>query len=358
MKNCPNCDHENLTDARFCEECGQPFTIEIAESKIQDFHFCSNCGEAIQAKAVFCSNCGQQLKLSPNSMVKSRKELSRKQKMALCSTLAVIVLLISGLLFGCYYYSYPQQLDRLAQTFKTQDPKNISEVVTSEDPNYRVTAGELKKFISYYQEENHKGEFADFLYDLKNNPGQLADFSLHQRGRYFGVFPRYQLVIPPVYLTVTADQADIQLALDDKKLATSKSGNYQITWGPLTPGSYRVAGKSDDVQSVSSQRLIRYQNPDFETDSHVTVSLHKISFKVTSNRDGANVLVNDQAVATIRNGQAEIKDMVWHQGLTIQLSVKDNQDQLKSATYQIAAGKYLAEEYHANRPESEIKLDF
>lgn len=50
--------------------------------------------------------------------------------------------------------------------------------------------------------------------------------------------------------------------------------------------------------------------------------------------------------------------MVWHQGLTIQLSVKDNQDQLKSATYQIAAGKYLAEEYHANRPESEIKLDF
>ena len=108
------------------------------------------------------------------------------------------------------------------------------------------------------------------------------------------------------------------------------------------------------MQSVSSQRLIRYQNPDFETDSHVTVSLHKISFKVTSNRDGANVLVNDQAVATIRNGQAEIKDMVWHQGLTIQLS----QDQLKSATYQIAAGKYLAEEYHANRPESEIKLDF
>ena len=358
MKNCPNCDHENLTDARFCEECGQHFTIEIAESKIQDFHFCSNCGEAIQAKAVFCSNCGQQLKLSPNSMVKSRKELSRKQKMALCSTLAVIVLLISGLLFGCYYYSYPQQLDRLAQTFKTQDPKKISEVVTSEDPNYRVTAGELKKFISYYQEENHKGEFADFLYDLKNNPGQLADFSLHQRGRYFGVFPRYQLVIQPVYLTVTADQADIQLALDDKKLATSKSGNYQITWGPLTPGSYRVAGKSDDVQSVSSQRLIRYQNPDFETDSHVTVSLHKISFKVTSNRDGANVLVNDQAVATIRNGQAEIKDMVWHQGLTIQLSVKDNQNQLKSATYQIAAGKYLAEEYHANRPESEIKLDF
>ena len=202
MKNCPNCDHENLTDARFCEECGQHFTIEIAESKIQDFHFCSNCGEAIQAKAVFCSNCGQQLKLSPNSMVKSRKELSRKQKMALCGILAVIVLLISGLLFGCYYYSYPQQLDRLAQTFKTQDPKKISEVVTSEDPNYRVTAGELKKFISYYQEENHKGEFADFLYDLKNNPGQLADFSLHQRGRYFGVFPRYQLAVSYTHLTL------------------------------------------------------------------------------------------------------------------------------------------------------------
>ena len=35
MKNCPNCDHENLDDARFCEECGQPFTIDIAENNYQ-----------------------------------------------------------------------------------------------------------------------------------------------------------------------------------------------------------------------------------------------------------------------------------------------------------------------------------
>ncbi|MFM2489873.1 zinc ribbon domain-containing protein [Enterococcus avium] len=80
MKNCPNCDHENLTDARFCEECGQPFTIEIAESKIQDFHFCSNCGEAIQAKAVFCSNCGQQLKLSLTQWLNREKNFQENKK--------------------------------------------------------------------------------------------------------------------------------------------------------------------------------------------------------------------------------------------------------------------------------------
>lgn len=165
-------------------------------------------------------------------------------------------------------------------------------------------------------------------------------------------------MIQPVYLTVTADQAKIQLSLDDKKLATSKSSNFQTTWGPLTPGSYQVAGKSGDVQSASTQRLIRYRNPDFETDSHVTVSLHKISFKVASNREDAKVLLNDQAVATIKNGQAEIKDVVWHQGMTVQLSFKDNKDDLKSETYQIAAGKYLATEYDANRPASEIQLDF
>jgi uncharacterized membrane protein YvbJ len=358
MKNCPNCDHENLDDARFCEECGQPFTIDIAENNYQDLHFCSNCGEAIQAKEVFCSNCGQQLKLTDSPTARVKKELSRRQKLGLLSLLAVVLLLISGFLFGRYYYSYPQQLNRLAQTFKTQDPKKISEVVISEDPNYKVSAPELKKFISYYQEDNHKADFAEFLLDLKNDPGQLADFSLHQRGRYFGIFPRYQLVIQPVYLTVTADQAKIQLSLDDKKLATSKSSNFQTTWGPLTPGSYQVAGKSGDVQSASTQRLIRYRNPDFETDSHVTVSLHKISFKVASNREDAKVLLNDQAVATIKNGQAEIKDVVWHQGMTVQLSFKDNKDDLKSETYQIAAGKYLATEYDANRPASEIQLDF
>lgn len=355
MKNCPNCAHENLADARFCEECGRPFAT--IENNNEDNRFCFNCGEAIQPTEHFCSNCGQRLKALDSPTSKIKKALSKNRKIAVRGFILAVVLLISGLLFGRYYYSYPQQLNRLAQTFKTQDPEKIASVVTSEDPNYTVSVAELTKFISYYQESDHKADFADFLTDLKNDPGRLEDFSLHQKGSYLGIFPRYQLVIQPVYLTVTADQSNLQLLLDDKKLATVKSRNYQTTWGPLTPGSYQIKGKLGNEQSVSTQDLVRYHNPDFESDSHVAISLHKISFRVLSTNEGATVLLDDKEVATIQNGQAEIKDVIWHQGMEVRLIFKEGQQQVKSDPYQITAGNYLADAYDANRHESEIRID-
>lgn len=235
MKNCPNCGHENLADAHFCEECGQPLEAEAVEESVdtrtESNHFCSNCGESVPADADYCPNCGHELKSIVRPTAKIRKPLSKKQKIGIVTGIAVAVLLIGGFLFGRYYYSYPQQLSRLEQTFETQDPEKIAAVVTSEDPNYKVSAAKMKKFVSYYQESNHKADFVDFLKDLKNNPGLLEDFSVHRKGKYLGIFPRYQLVIQPVYLTVETDQADMELSLDDKELATSKGSNYQTTWG-------------------------------------------------------------------------------------------------------------------------------
>ncbi|HSB90058.1 MAG TPA: adenylate/guanylate cyclase domain-containing protein [Anaerolineales bacterium] len=45
--NCPNCGFDNNSDARFCENCGQP--LERA---------CPNCGQAVSAGARFCRHCG------------------------------------------------------------------------------------------------------------------------------------------------------------------------------------------------------------------------------------------------------------------------------------------------------------
>ena len=369
MKNCPNCGHENLEDARFCEECGHPFasksvetseifTEEEQQPQPKNDRFCPNCGESVPKDADFCPNCGHRLKAVVGPAPAAKKPLSKKQKIGIGTGLALIVLLVGGFMFGRHYYSYPQQLSRLERTFKTQDPEKMAEVITSEDPNYKVSAANLKKFISYYQESSHKADFADFLADLKHNPEHLEDFSVKAKGKYLGLFPRYQLVIQPVYLTVTTDQAGMDLSLDDKKLATSKGTNYQTTWGPLTPGSYQVEGKLDSEKSVSKQSLIRYHNPEFETNSHVAMNLHKISFKVTSNIDGAKVLLNNKEVATIEKGQAEIKDVVWHQGMEVQLDFKTAGDSLKSDTYQIAANEFLADDYNADSYASEINLNF
>lgn len=44
---CPNCSFDNAVDAKFCENCGQPFE-----------RACPNCGNSISANAKFCKSCG------------------------------------------------------------------------------------------------------------------------------------------------------------------------------------------------------------------------------------------------------------------------------------------------------------
>jgi hypothetical protein len=45
--NCPSCDHENRSAAKFCEECGAHFLLA-----------CSNCGTDLRPGAKFCDECG------------------------------------------------------------------------------------------------------------------------------------------------------------------------------------------------------------------------------------------------------------------------------------------------------------
>ena len=47
---CPRCQHENSTDAAFCDECGA--RLEAA---------CPSCGEPNRPGAKFCRKCGQGL---------------------------------------------------------------------------------------------------------------------------------------------------------------------------------------------------------------------------------------------------------------------------------------------------------
>lgn len=44
---CPNCDHVNSANAKFCEECATPLKRQ-----------CGNCSEALSATAKFCPECG------------------------------------------------------------------------------------------------------------------------------------------------------------------------------------------------------------------------------------------------------------------------------------------------------------
>src|SRR5499425_1806967 len=50
--NCPQCQHENLSQARFCMACGAGLSVR-----------CGKCGTELPGEARFCFACGQQVEL-------------------------------------------------------------------------------------------------------------------------------------------------------------------------------------------------------------------------------------------------------------------------------------------------------
>lgn len=328
MKICPNCGHKNAEDAHFCENCGQPL-----ENKKHDT-------------------------LIIPTTSKAKKSIKQRSKVLIGLFSVIAAMLIGGLFFGNYYYSYHRQMNRIADAFEAGDSEKLAEMVISGEEDYQISSKKIDKLLAYYQLPSHEKDYAEFVEELRTDQAGLQDFSVQQTGKYFGLFKKYQLVLLPVYLKINTDQEDVEIFLDGEKQGTSKGIDYQLTLGPMTPGRYELSGRLDDQESLANLDLVRYKNGNFEKDSHVRLDLHRISFKVASNIDGAQVYLDDEAVATVEEGFAEIKDYVWHQGLTLQLRYQLEDEELKTSSRRIDGYEFLAEDYDVNGRQSIVTMDF
>lgn len=78
-KTCPECDHINLNNAKYCSECGYDLT---SGSKSFKSKHCKECGEENNKDAQFCGNCGTAFNRQKQNLQDKRrvkKPLSNKQ---------------------------------------------------------------------------------------------------------------------------------------------------------------------------------------------------------------------------------------------------------------------------------------
>ena len=71
MKSCPNCLSPNENDARFCPNCGQPFSERL---------LCPNCGVSLAPHARFCPDCGVNLVVSETPPAKPQEKPGRRPR--------------------------------------------------------------------------------------------------------------------------------------------------------------------------------------------------------------------------------------------------------------------------------------
>lgn len=59
---CKNCGKENQEGARFCEYCGEEFSVNNGNGVEQAFAYCPKCGMTVVMGSNICSACGYELK--------------------------------------------------------------------------------------------------------------------------------------------------------------------------------------------------------------------------------------------------------------------------------------------------------
>jgi class 3 adenylate cyclase len=106
--NCPRCQHENPTGAKFCLECGTRFALS-----------CTKCGTEFPAGAKFCLECGQAVSAQPATATRSTSPASYTPK-----HLAEKILTSKGALEG----------ERKQVTVLFADMKGSMELIADRDP--------------------------------------------------------------------------------------------------------------------------------------------------------------------------------------------------------------------------------
>lgn len=336
---CWNCGEKNTKDAAFCESCGEKLDTQEVPSVIE------NQSAPIEQPSV------SDLQYVP------RTPMGKKEKVIIGLSVLVIASLSGAYVGGKYYYSYDNQLKRHADVFKSKDPKKIAEIVSSDDPNYNVSETEIKKMTDYYSKEENKEAYSKFIKGMTSNPSSLKDIKLVNNGKYFMLFDKYDYKVEPVYISIEKTQPEVDIKIDDKKVESSKK-ETTIKVGPLTPGSYKITGSLKDVTSETNVTLICFNNDEFKGNDPITIDLHKVSFVIETNVEGADVLIDNKKVNTMEKDKLIIKDVVWHQGMTVKLEKTVGKDKMTSDSYELSSDDFLVDDFDQDSNSSTVSLTF
>lgn len=343
------------TDKFKCARCG----LEQGRAN----NFCENCGHK-QGEPYDASKDGSKKVLNVAALPKEpRKPLSKKAKIMIGSGVGAVILLAGAYAFGKSYYSMENQVARFVEVVKDNDPAKLAEALKTHDPNYKVTKQNLTKYTDYYADKKHKKEFSDLVNTLSSSPhaiNGIGDLSMQQEGSKLLLFDNYNFYIEPVYIELTANQKDIEFKIDDEVVGKSDSDDYQMSSDPLTPGEYNIEGalKGEKEKNTSRVNLVRFMNDSFEENTKVNMAIQKVSFDIVSNTDTGDVLLDGEKIGELDEGKFAVKDRVWHQGMTVQVSkTLPDESKLTTEKREIGEYEYVADTYNSDYSEINLELE-
>lgn len=310
--------------------------------------FCPNCGKPVKATDNVCGNCGHILKnnsknisntqiqkvakRSPiklkNNSIKltsvAHEPMSTKNKILLGLGIGAVIILGGGYYVGSQYYSQANQIDRIFTAVKNPSI-NLSDDVTTDNSNIKITAKSLKPFQNYYY-ENPKA--ADTLAQSMKDNTNTSQVELVKHGSHFLIFPKYVLKLRTYTPEISTNHSDSAVKINGKSIGnlTADGDSYTTTSPAIFPGKYNLEVKSN----VSGRTLKATSNVNVWNNKNINLDIKTQTFDIKGT-PYANIYINDQKIGTLdSNGDATCEDYPITKNMSLYLTTTYNKKVIKS----------------------------
>ncbi|MGT2933730.1 zinc ribbon domain-containing protein [Streptococcus catagoni] len=225
-----------------------------------------------------------------------------RQKWVKLTGLILGLLVLFSLGFGAYYYSKTTFINRYLQARSSHSAsafENIKEYLVWADTGEKIT-NDQARFANY--KPLKKEEISQTAIKLKRATSK-DELYITSVGRKFFLFPDYRVAVKPITLTMETNVPDVDILLNQKKVATSTSEHFKTEVKRLPLADY-TASISGHYKNKKIEVSKKYDGQNRNLD--LTVTFKNIT--VTSNLKEGELYFDDSRVGTLSDGKCQVKD--------------------------------------------------
>lgn len=295
--------------------------------------FCPNCGTPLKDGAAFCPKCGTKIAQSapkqpapsqaPTRSVQ-RQPMSKKNKIIWSIVAAFAVIFIGLYVFGKQYYSRDHQIARIVNAVKSSNG-DLSKYVIADDSNVKVTSDSVEPYKKLLNAQR-----SDKLQSGLTDENSVTNGELVENGKYFLLFPKYQIKVQTYRPEVTTNHSDSELYINGTKSGKFSEDNddtYSAKVSRLLAGKYTFLVKS----KISGRNLQASSTVDVSK-GNVDMNIVTQTFMVKS-IPGADIFINDKKIGTVGNdGKTTFENYPITKNMDFYVTTKIGKKDLPSTT--------------------------
>ena len=232
--------------------------------------------------------------------MKKIKSILRLKKVWIPSLILGLALVLF-LVWGSFHYSKKHLIEEYVSAYRQSGDtfENIKGYVVWSDTNQQVTNDQAQytMFTKLSKSEAQK------LSETLEKADSSDDSYIKKVGRRFLFFPAYRVALKPMSLTIKTNINQVDVLLNEKKVAVSDSEDYTLTLERLPIADY-TASISGTYNGKPVELSKAYDGENSLLD--LTVSFK--TFKVTSNLTDGELYFDDTRIGTLSNGEYDVSD--------------------------------------------------